>query len=300
MKSKLWLNLALLVVVILLSTIVIFKPGVETENKLNTLTNLKANDIQHILIQRKHGLDIEFIKQDQYWRMIQPVGMPADNFRLNSLLNLVETSVYSQHNLLQLDSKTYGLDSPRATLILNHKTKIYFGATEALHKRRYLSIEDNLFTTDDLYYYQMAADFSLYLDPALLPPDSKIKQLRLPDFELIRKEGSWLRQPMNPQLSVDTDVELIDTWQNAAALKIELVEKSPSLDTNVIIYLENNDKPLLMYYHTDNDHHYLTRFDNSIRYTIPVDIAIKLALHNESGSEKSDANTGTESDKLDN
>lgn len=300
MKSKLWLNFALLVVVILLSSVVIFKPGVETENKLKTLTKLKANDIQHILIQRKHGQDIELIKKGKYWRMIKPVDMPADNFRLNSLLNLVETPVYSQHNLLQLDSKTYGLDSPRATLTLNHKTKIHFGATEPLHKRRYLSIEDNLFTTDDLYYYQMATDFSLYLDPALLPPDSKIERLMLPDFELIKKEGSWQRRPENPQVSTDTDVELIDAWQNTAALKIELVEKSPLQDANVIIYLENKDKPLSMYYHTKNDNHYLTRLDNNIRYSLPADIAIKLALHHESRPEKSNTNTGAASDKPDN
>ena len=297
MKSRLWLNLALLVVVILLAAVVIFKPGVDTENKSLPLTSLKPDNIQHIYIQRKNGKDIELIKDGLQWWMIKPVNMPADDFQVSSLLKLLETSRHSQHQLQQLEAKTYGLDSPRATITFNQDIKISFGASEPLHKRRYLSIENELFTTDDLFYYQLASDFSRYLDPVILPPKSKINRLVLPAIELKQESGSWHRLPEETQLSADADVELVEAWQHAAALKIELIDGFNNLKANVQVYLEGKDTPLSMLYHMQNDNHYLIRLDNGIRYSLPADIAARLALHHESSPYKSNPEeSGSNSD----
>lgn len=294
MKSRLWLNLALFVAVLLLAAVLFFKPGVKTEHQPQSLTSLKADEIQHVYIRRQHGRDIELKKEGARWWMQKPVKMPADAFAVTSLLKLAESAVHSRHDLLQLDRKTYGLDLPRASITFNQDITINFGATEPLHKRRYLNIADSLFTSDDLFYYQLASDFSRYLDPVLLPKKSKITQLILPDARLELKSGSWHRLPAVTHLSADADVELIEAWQNAAALKIELDKDYRQLKANVQIYLEGNDAPLLMNYRMENDSHYLTRLDNRIRYTLPVDIAIKLALYHEPVRDNMQTNTGND------
>lgn len=281
MKSRLWLNLALLVFVILLITISVVKPGIDTEHKTPSLTTIKIDDIKHVYIQRKHGEDISLEKKNHRWWMLQPVSMPADNFKVNSLLNLVETSVFSQHDLSQLDPANFGLNTPRAIVTINHDIKINFGASEPLHKRRYLSIANNLYTTNDLFYYQLVSDISRFLDPALLPTKSKVKRLILPNLTLDLVDGSWHRQPINNQLSADADVELIDAWQNSAALNLALYNEYKKLKENVSIYLEGTSTPISFNYQQDNDAYYLTRLDNGLRYTLPDDIAIKLALHKE-------------------
>ena len=211
--------------------------------------------------------------------------------------NVFEPILSKRHQLQQLEAKTYGLDSPRATITFNQDIKISFGASEPLHKRRYLSIENELFTTDDLFYYQLASDFSRYLDPVILPPKSKINRLVLPAIELKQESGSWHRLPEETQLSADADVELVEAWQHAAALKIELIDGFNNLKANVQVYLEGKDTPLSMLYHMENDNHYLIRLDNGIRYSLPADIAARLALHHESSPYKSNPEeSGSNSD----
>ena len=294
MKSRLWLNLILLIFVIALIAMVILKPGVDTSNKTPSLTSLKIDDIKHVLIQRKHGKDIELEKQNHRWWMSQPVSMPADSFKVNALLNLVETPVYSQYDLTKLEPARYRLDAPRASITLNHQLKINFGSSEPLHKRRYLSIENNLYTANDLFYHQLASDITRYLDPALLPANSKIKKLILPKLTLEKIDGSWQRQPENDAMSADADMELIDAWQNSAALNISVYSDFKQLDKNIIIVLEASTTPLSFNYLYADSTHYLTRIDNGIRYTLSDDIAIQLAMYQQPDN---DAQTPVEAEE---
>ncbi|MGW8228030.1 MAG: DUF4340 domain-containing protein, partial [Gammaproteobacteria bacterium] len=158
MASRLWLNLALLLFIVILLVIVIYEPGKEPVATPVSLTPLKATTISHIHIKRLSSKDIELVKEaNGQWWMHNPYHLPANEFRVQALLRLAETESLSSHTLDRLQPATYGLDRPRAIVTFDRSTQISFGDTEPLQQRRYVQIGDQLHTIADTFYYQAAA-----------------------------------------------------------------------------------------------------------------------------------------------
>ncbi len=237
MAARLWLNLALLLLIAVLVVIVIYEPGKQPASTPVSLTSLKAATISHIHIKRATGEDIELVKQpDGEWWMYNPYHLPANAFRVQSLLRLAETESLSQHPLDQLQPAKYGLDQPRAVVTFDRSTQISFGDTEPLQQRRYVQIGDQLHTIADTFYYQAAANPTVYLNHALLPPAAKITKLVLPDMQLVFKEGQWQRTPPHPDYSADASIELINNWRLAQALELRPTEvKDAKADIEIFL-----------------------------------------------------------------
>jgi hypothetical protein len=276
MASRLWLNLALLLLIAILGIIVFYEPGKKPLPVPTRLTQLTPASITHIHIKRISGEDIELVKEPNgQWWMHNPYHLPANEFRVQSLLRLAETESLSNHALGQLQPATYGLDQPRAIVTFDRSTQISFGNTEPLQQRRYVQIGDQLHTIVDTFYYQAAANPTIYLNHVLLPSNANILKLVLPDLQLAFKDGQWQRTPSHPEYSADASVELINNWHHAQALELRASDiKDARADIEIV--LAEQPEPIRFKLLQTEDETSLIRLGIGLQYVIANDIYDKL------------------------
>jgi hypothetical protein len=285
MTSRLWLNLALFLFVVILISIVVFEPGKEPPAMLPRLTQLTSAEITHIHIKRATGKDIELVKETNgQWWMHNPYYLPANEFRVQSLLRLAETESLSNHNLADLQPASYGLNQPRAIVTFNRNTQIRFGDTEPLQQRRYVQIGDQLHTIVDTFYYQAAANPTIYLNHALLPPSANINKLVLPKLQLLLKNGQWQRNPPYPDYSADASIELINNWRYAQALELRPSEVKDG-KADIEVYLTEQSEPIRFKLLQTEDEVILLRLGLGLQYVIAKDLYAKLSTLAEPDSE---------------
>ena len=276
MASRLWLNLALLLLLGILLLVVVYEPGKEVEPQPTRLTQLTPETVTNVHIKRVTGKDIELVKEsDGQWWMHNPYYLPANDFRVQSLLRLTQAESLGGHALKELQLATYGLDKPRAVVTFNRTEQIKFGDTEPLNQRRYVQAEDLLHTIVDTFYYQAAGNPTIYLSHRLLPPAADIVKLVLPELQLVIKEGQWQRTPQHAELSADASVELINHWQHAQALELRPTEiKGGKADIEV--YLRNQPYPIRFKLLQTEDEVSLVRLGLGLQYLIADDALQRL------------------------
>ena len=276
MTSRLWLNLALLLLVIILAIIVIYEPGKQPIVTPPLLTQLSPDAITHIHIQRQTGKEIELVKESNgQWWMYNPYHHPANEFRVQSLLRLVATESLSQHSLTGLQPATYGLAQPRAIVTFNRSTQITFGETEPLQQRRYVQLGDQLHTIVDTFYYLAAANPTSYLNHALLPPAAHINKLVLPELELTLQQGQWQRNPPLPDYSADASIELIQHWLHAQALELRVTEIKDA-KADIEVFLATQSEPVRFKLQQTEDETSLIQLGSGIQYVLAKDVYDKL------------------------
>ena len=271
MASRLWLNLALLLLIAILGIIVFYEPGKQPAPVPVRLTQLTPASITHIHIKRISGKDIELVKEaNGQWWMHNPYYLPANEFRVQSLLRLAETESLSNHAIDQLQPATYGLDQPRAIVTFDRSTQISFGNTEPLQQRRYVQIGDQLHTIVDTFYYQAAANPTIYLNHALLPPDANIRKVVLPELQLAFKDGQWQRIPLHPEYSADATIELINNWRHAQALELR-TNNVKDARADIEIVLAEQAEPIRFKLLQTEDETSLIRLGMGLQYVIAND-----------------------------
>ncbi len=276
MASRLWLNLSLLLLVGILLFVVVYEPGKEVEPQPTRLTQLTPEAVTHVYLKRITGKDIELVKESggQWW-MHKPYYLPANEFRVQSLLRLTQAESLSNHTLNGLQLATYGLDKPRAVVTFNHTEQIKFGDTEPLQQRRYVQTGEQLHTIVDTFYYQAAGSPTIYLSHSLLPQAADIVKLVLPDLLLTLKEGQWQRNPQYSELSADASIELIYNWQHAQALELRPTEvKNGKAD--IEIYIKNQVNPIRFKLLQSEGEISLIRLGTGLQYIIAEDVYQRL------------------------
>ena len=276
MASRLWLNLALLLLLGILLLVVVYEPGKEVEPAPAKLTQLTPETISHVHLKRATGKDIELVKaSDEQWWMHNPYHLPANNFRVQSLLRLSQAESLSSHPLKELQPATYGLDKPRAVVTFNRAEQIKFGDTEPLQHRRYVQVGELLHTVVDTFYYQAAGSPTNYLAHNLLPATVEIVRLVLPDLQLVRKEGQWQRTPPHTALSADANIELINHWQHAQALELRPTDIKDG-KADIEIYIKNQPAPIQFQLLQTEDEISLIRLGVGLQYIIADEVYHRL------------------------
>lgn len=279
MSKRNLLNLALLVSILVLVVFVVYEPGKDTPVIPSTLTNLKTNDIQHIKISRHQAAsddqDISFKKTAGGWEIVKPYQLPANNFRIDSILELLSTVSLSQNNLEKLDQAAFGLIKPRVTITFNDKTAIIFGHNKSLKHHRYVKIGSTLHMIKDTFYYQLTAKTESYINHKLLPEKSKIIKLNLPDLKLEQADGKWQITPKTDSFSADSVNQLISEWQLSQAYDLNKVKIQPHTKPDITVHLDNN-KVIHFKIKNNKDNFNLLNIDSGIHYILSANRKNKL------------------------
>jgi len=98
----------------------------------------------------------------------------------------------------------------------------------------------------DTFYYQMAAQATVFSDHGLLSGKKNIVKIELPKLTVELKEGKWQSTPHNQNISADAFTALMNRWRNTQAVEMQPVNKISS-DVTAKVYFKNEKEPLVFY-----------------------------------------------------
>lgn len=273
------INLVLFALIVMLVILVVYEPGKKTSVTPPKLTNLKASNIKHIQITRAstnlNEQSIEFIKNSDGWGMEKPYQLSANNFRIESLLKLLEATSLSQNNLDRLNKNTFGLDKPSATITFNDKISIVFGHNKSLKNHRYVQVGSTLHMIADTFFYQLSAKSESYINHKVLPEKGKVIKLTLPNITLEKEEAKWNVTPVAGEFSADSVNQLITEWQLSQAYDIKIDEIKNNNKADIIILLDNN-KTLKFKIGKNKESFVLRNIKTNVQYIMSADRRDKL------------------------
>jgi hypothetical protein len=247
MRSRLLLNIALLVLVALLGY---YAYTTQQQNQADTafqLTALSADEIEHILI-RHNQRSVELRKSAGRWRMLQPIDIDANGFRIDTLLKLLNTVSHASYAVTELNPDTYGL-SDITTSIQFNDVVIEFGDTNPINNYRYVRIGERVHLIDDHFYPLLSSQVGTLVARELLPVDVSIDKLVLPELTLYRDDDQRWRS--SSATNPDLITEILHHWKNSQAFGVHNYMARESL-ADISVYLSGENEPI--YFHvTDTD-----------------------------------------------
>lgn len=220
MRSRLLLNLVLLVAILLLAAVALFEPALERNPAPTVITALKPGDITHLRVERPDGSMVAFERRADRWWLVAPVTIPASDYRAQAVLRIAQAASLGRYDAAEADLTVLGLDQPELRIVYNDDTVIDVGLQAALEQRRYVRIGEAVHLIDGSGYYHLVGEYPTFVDTALLPPDARITALHLPDLEVVQREGRWAALPEPAGFSADAVNSLLEHWRHTRALDV--------------------------------------------------------------------------------
>ena len=275
MTTRNLLNLVLLGIVIVLVLVVVYEPGKAPEKATPKLTALKKESVNKIFIKRTDKQDVQFERLNNSWQMTAPYQLPANDFRIDSILRLVEADSHSQHDLTQLEKTNFKLDKPEVVVTFNDSLNIAFGGNEPLNHRRYVQIENTLHLISDTVYYHLSGKPTALVSLQLLPKKVAINAIHLPDRKIELKDGRWNIENEPKDMASDAVTQLLNEWKLAQALDVVEAKETPSKE-QVKIFIEGQEKPVVFSIVKRKPDFVLLREDKGVQYQLTEDSAERL------------------------
>ncbi len=223
MRARLWLNIGLLVLVLLLALLAYYQPGLNPEPPVK-LTSMSAQQVTRLRIEQADQAPLLMEKQAGKWKVIEPVRMEANGLRVETALRLAEAESLARFPARDLGK--FKLDAPPLRVWLND-VSIAFGDSAPLDRQRYLLLGDTVhLIAGDVYYY-LSGGLPLFASNDLLPSDAQLQSISLPDFSLFRSNERWVMKPAR-EVSMDDIVQFLDNWRGAQALQVTRYRDLPA------------------------------------------------------------------------
>ena len=238
MSKKSLLNLALLFIVITLASVIYFAE--EKSTKLEVLSTIDANSILTINIQHnKQTTTIEKQKGNE-WLITKPVSVAANNFRISSLLKLVNAPIHSLYSISEIDLASTGLQNSKTSVTFDDSS-IIFGSTNPATGLRFIQMDNTAYTIEDVYFPLLTSHFGTLVSLNLLPANSLVTKLILLN-QTISKDAAN-RWQSNLPISTDLINATINHWKNLQAFGVREYIERDSLG-EVFIYAEDRQEAI--------------------------------------------------------
>ena len=232
------LNLVLFVIVISLAFFIYFSEDENTQ--LQSLTAINPDNIKSIKIEHNKNTITINRQSNNQWVITQPVLLAANNFRINSILNLVNAPAHAKYNLSEIALNKIGLEDPK-TVIQFDDISIAFGVINTATSLRYIKVNNTVYTIEDVYFPLISSSFSTLVSLSLLPENSTVEKLILLNQTINKNnEGLW---QSNINTSADNIIKTIQHWQHNQAFGVHKYMQRETLG-NVFIYLTNQQQAI--------------------------------------------------------
>lgn len=278
LNTRTTLNISLILAVVVLATLLYFKPGVEPPEQAVPLTALKSEQVNRIEIIHSDEQPLSLVKEQQGWYIRAPVKVAANTIRVDSLLRLAQAATYARFVVNEQDLADFGLDHPLVVIRLND-IEIAFGGNEPLNNRRYVRIGSDISVIADTYFYQVSADPSSFVALDLLPHDVRLTRIVMPAFTIEQdKNGNWRAEGPGKDIPADAVDSLPDAWQRAQALRVSAYTKSDVAIGKVTVFTDNKQQRLEFEVLKTEPALILGRPDIGMRYHLSDEQARRLML----------------------
>ncbi len=262
MRSRLWLNLALALVVAALAAVAWFQPGKTPPPPQVKLTSLDPQTVRRIDFYPPRDASFALVRDGKDWFIEQP-HLRAQPFRVDTLLELPGATSAAQFGLADNRDNAFGVDPPQARLRFDD-TEIAFGLTNPVGLRRYVRAGDTVHLIDDRFFHHVASTWVAWVDRRVLPEGVTLTALDLPGMTLRRKDARWQISPEQPRAGADAITTLIEEWQRAYAMDVEETAAVPA-DAQAL-RLEWQGGALELALAREGDEWLLYRRDAPVRY----------------------------------
>lgn len=290
--GKRWLiNLILLCIILILGGFVYYTTEQEKTNKqLTKLTKLDADKVQLIKIEPLNNVKISLMKdQSDVWQMLTPFQLPANMIHINRLLQILSDHQYKKLETSKLAELK--LDPPLAKVTFNQFTIAFGDSSPMRDQKRYIMMDDKVYLVTDNFYNSVTQNATSFVSLAPLGLNSKIIELKLPDYHLILKEKQWTL--ISSKFS-DTEVEtnqdalagLIDQWQRLQAFTVESNDVKTESEGEIEVHLLGKDHPVRFTILASKPDLILARTDKNVQYKIDnsqIDKLLQLPTANHLG-----------------
>ena len=268
MNTRTLLNLILACVALLLVLVIFYQPGLGPEPVAPPMTSIAADSITSIRVTRKERTPLTFTKSASGWQLEQKQDLPASEFQLRALLGILGTRPARSYPGSALELTSVGLDPPQATLLLND-TLIVIGNTEPLERKRYIQHEDTIYLVTDKYQHLINADWTNFVDRRLLPENTALTTLLLPDLSLtLTEDRQWQLSPEDSAVNTKAIQALVAQWQAANATYIRRYDR-PATPESITLKFADDTETVTLYLIEQEAELILARPDWGIEYHFP-------------------------------
>ncbi len=270
MKKTIVLNLILFLIFASLFLVIYFSE--EKNYELDKLSLIDTNNIHAITIQHNKNKTSLIKNTKNIWLMTHPIEISANDFRINSILKLINAPVHSKYSLSEINLSKIGLDETTTAVSFN-KQQAIFGDINPATGLRFIRYNDAIYTIEDVYHPLLSSNFATLVSPGLLPNGSVIEKLILINQTINKDEkGRWRS---NIKISADNINKTIDHWSHDQAFGVHSYLQRESLG-EVFIYIKDQ-KQAITFTITDTDPWLiLARPELNIEYHLDIEAYDKL------------------------
>ena len=275
-KSRLLLNLVLLLALVALGLYAYFRPTEDEKPKI-LVSQLKRNDIDRIRLERDNKLDVQMQKRDGTWYMTRPYQTRAEPLQVDRLLDV--TTATASGEFAGENLSRYGLSPAPVRVTLNDQS-FAFGNINEITNEQYLASGERVYLVRTYYAYSLPVDLPTLISRKLLADNEKPVAFDFGEWQAVRNEkGAWLIQGKPPG---DHDVapgpdELnvwVAEWQLASALSVAPNQAAPQ-GQRVVIQFSNGTSATFRVLAREPEVQ-LLRVDENMRYQLGIDAGSRL------------------------
>ncbi|MEN9460846.1 MAG: hypothetical protein RIS84_866 [Pseudomonadota bacterium] len=233
MRQRWLLNLGLLLLIIGLGVIIWQLPPAQTKTQETLkLTTLDPLQVQHLRVERVEQEPIEIKKTQGVWQILSPLQLPAHDFRIQAILQLLSTRNYRKLDASQVKLSELKL-APAPISVQFDDLVMEFGDQSPMNEHlRYLKIKSDIYLLSDSVHHFLNGDAVLLANLSPLGNSAKLNELQLPNLHLQLKEGRWSSlKPVDNTLNGGADAlnTLVETWEHLQALSVKRYHPNPNL-----------------------------------------------------------------------
>ena len=274
MRSRLLVNLLLLLAIIALATLYYLQPE-EQSKPVSKVSNLDTDTVNNVRIERPDAATIELQKTDGDWRLTAPVQADAEDGRVASILLLPIMDSQSRYPATDQKLDKFGLDPAQLKLTFDDQTFVIGDQHPLNEQQRYLLYNDQIHVIDGRLHQRLNAPLNYYINPSLTPPDSQLTRIRLPNGVISQQGEDWRIIPSS--LSKKPG-DIAKAWQKARASYLKQMDTAPD-DSRPTITLEfTNHEPVTYRIIKTKPQIILSRPAISMQYHLRPDQGVKLKL----------------------
>ena len=223
MKSKIILNLLLVLAVTAIALFAILRPA-EKKDPGTKLVDLQREQVTRISIERRKAAPIWLEKRTDGWHVTAPFKSRADIGQVDRVLDL--TTAAAKQKLPREDLARFDLDPPQVKVMLDDQA-IAFGRINDITNEQYAATADAVYLVAPFYGYGVPADASKLASRKLLADDEVPVAFDFGRYQVVRDDkGRWSTSGAAPgksasELSQDEFNRWADEWRVTYAVAAE-------------------------------------------------------------------------------
>ncbi len=269
MKSRQWLNVALLAAVTALALFAYYKPH-QSEPELR-LSTLKAADVKNLRIAITGSPPLVLERTASEWRLTAPLAARADSFQMQRLLALLDAT--AKDRLPAAGLARFDLNEPYARVTADQQ-RFSFGAVNQMSREQYVLTQAGVYLLPLRYGAALPKSALQLVSRQLFAADEVPVAFEFKEFSLAQQDSKWIMSPAAADMSQDDINRWIDEWRLASALAVQAADGRKPLATIKVRLKNGGNLALTVLQHEPEL--VLARSDESFAYQFAGALASRL------------------------